>query len=169
MRFPHITILIIFSLYSECASATDAQSSLGGQTHEASQQNSADRTPTNADQTDANSEYKLGEMYETGTGVAQDYAKALQFYRKAAEQGNANGQTKLGGAYLLGKGVQKDDAEAVKWFRKAAEQGDAFGETLFGSTFSDGLGGQPKDYAKAVDWWMKAANQGNGPTSKSLA
>ncbi len=38
-------------------------------------------------------------MYDNGKGVSQDYAEALQLFRKAAEQGNASGQYILGVMY----------------------------------------------------------------------
>jgi TPR repeat protein len=38
-------------------------------------------------------------MYEKGQGLAQDYAEALKWYRKAADQGNADAQYGLGGMY----------------------------------------------------------------------
>jgi hypothetical protein len=64
-------------------------------------------------------------MYAKGQGVAQDYAKAVSWSRKAADQGNAEAQHNLGVMYFKGQGVTQDYAEAVKWFRKAANQGDA--------------------------------------------
>ena len=42
-----------------------------------------------AKQGDAEAQYKLGYMYETGKGVERDVAAAAIWYRKAAEQGDA--------------------------------------------------------------------------------
>ncbi len=39
-----------------------------------------------AEQGDAPAQYYLGHMYRTGQGVVQDYAKALKWYRRAAER-----------------------------------------------------------------------------------
>ena len=50
----------------------------------------------------------LGEMYEDGSGVPQDDAQAVQWYRKAADQGYAKGQFKLGWIYDQGRGVPQD-------------------------------------------------------------
>ena len=41
-----------------------------------------------AEQGDADAQFLLGFMYAYGKGVAQDFAKAVKWYRKAAEQGN---------------------------------------------------------------------------------
>jgi TPR repeat protein len=64
----------------------------------------------------------LGDFYRRGEGVSQDYAEAVNWYRKAAAQGIAAAQNNLGVCYEKGLGVPKNQAEADKWFRKAAEQ-----------------------------------------------
>ena len=78
-----------------------------------------------ADQGDALGQYNLGVIYLNGPGVAQDYAEAVKWFRKAADQGLALGQNNLGVMYLNGLGVSQDYAEAAKLFRKAADQGYA--------------------------------------------
>jgi len=55
---------------------------------------------------------------------AGDYAKAAEWFSKAAEQGDAAAQYKLGGLYEEGRGVPQDKTKAAEWFRKAAEQGN---------------------------------------------
>ena len=57
-------------------------------------------------------------MYEEGSGVPQDFAAALIWYRKAADQGDADAQFYLGGMYDNGKGVPQDYAAAVTWICK---------------------------------------------------
>ena len=64
-------------------------------------------------------------MYETGAGAVENKAKAVKWYRRAAEQGNVDAQYSLGDMYARGDGVPEDDAEAVKWLRLAAEQDHA--------------------------------------------
>ena len=103
----------------------------------------------------------LGLAYENGTsGVEQDYAEALKWYRLAAEQGNVFAQLRLGGSYYSGKGVEQDYAEAVKWYRLAAEQGDARAQYLVGYAYRIGEGVE-QDYAEAVKWWRLSAEQEN--------
>ena len=41
-------------------------------------------------------ENNLGWLYQNGRGVAQDYAQAVEWYRKAAEQGDAMRNINLG-------------------------------------------------------------------------
>ena len=56
---------------------------------------------------------------------AENYTKAVECYRQAAEQGYAKAQCNLGVCYYNGYGVPQSYSEAVKWYRKAAEQGQA--------------------------------------------
>ena len=77
-----------------------------------------------AEQGDVDAQFKLGLHYFEGTGVSQDYAEAVKWFRKSAEQGDAAAQFCLGYCYEEGNGVLKDIPEAIKWYTKAAEQGD---------------------------------------------
>ena len=63
-------------------------------------------------------------MYYFGEGVKQDYAKALEWFQKAAEQGYATAQNNLGSMYYNGQGVKVNYAKAAEWFQKAAQQCD---------------------------------------------
>ena len=65
----------------------------------------------------------MGHMYFQGQGVPQDYANAVEWYRKAAEQNDAQALYNLGVMYVQGRGVPKDLAKALEWIRKAAAQG----------------------------------------------
>ena len=62
-------------------------------------------------------------MYEEGQGVRQDYAQAVQWYRKAAEQGLAEAQYNLGVMYAKGEGVRQNYKIAKEWFGKACDNG----------------------------------------------
>ena len=73
-----------------------------------------------------------------GQGVPQDYAEAVNWYRKAADQGNADAQSNLGWMYCTGRGVPQDDAEAVSWYRKAADQGNAAAQSNLGWMYANG-------------------------------
>jgi TPR repeat protein len=55
--------------------------------------------------------------------VPKDYARAVSWFRKAAEKNDAEGQRNLGTMYRDGLGVKKDYALAATWYRRAAEQG----------------------------------------------
>ena len=89
----------------------------------------------------AKAQTRLGVMYDTGKGVAQDDVEAVAWYRQAAEQGIAEAQYWLG--YILARsagngGVPEDDAEAVRWYRRAAEQGLAGAQFNLGQMYELG-------------------------------
>ena len=116
---------------------------------------------------DAEAQTELGERYEDGRGVRQDYAVAVSWFRRAADQGQAPGQAALGFMYFRGFGVAQDDTEAVRWFRRAADQGDARGQNNLGAMYGTGRG-VSRDYAEAVRWYRRAAEQGHALGQNNL-
>jgi hypothetical protein len=62
-------------------------------------------------------------MYDTGLGVPENDAEAVNWYRKAAEQGNAMAQYNLGNMYARGDGVPENFVKAYSWYSLAAAQG----------------------------------------------
>lgn len=101
-------------------------------------------------------------MHDLGVTYQQqnNWPKAIECYRAAAEKGLAASQVNLGMCYAEGLGVPRDSAEAVRWFRKAADQGDSGGCFKLGIMYANGWG-LPQDYDKAYAWVDKAAKQGN--------
>lgn len=57
--------------------------------------------------------------------MAQDYAAAASWYRKAADLGNAGAQSLLGIKYAVGQGVPQDYVQAHMWLNLAAVAGNA--------------------------------------------
>ena len=113
-----------------------------------------------AEQDDADAQYSLGQKYDYGLGVEQDYAEAVRLYRMAAEHGLAGAQYSLGLKYGLGQGVGEDDAEAVRLFRLAAEQGHAGAQFLLGDAYEIGTGVE-RDLGEALRWYRLAAENGD--------
>ena len=105
---------------------------------------------------DAETQLELGWMYQTGRGIGQDDAQAVQWYLKAAEQGLASAQCNLGMMYMEGRGVERDAREAVDWFHRAAAQGHASGYYNLGLAYVNG-DGVPQDVDEAIRWLLKAA------------
>jgi TPR repeat protein len=77
-----------------------------------------------AQQGDAKAQVFVAYLYETGQGVKQDYAKAAEWYRKAAEKGNATAQTQIGNMYFQGRGVPQNYIYAYMWLELASRQGN---------------------------------------------
>ena len=110
----------------------------------------------------------LGLSYAHGTGVEQDWAKAVRFFRLAAEQGDGAAQFNLGRCYSRGEGVAQDSAEAVRYYRLAAEQGDADAQFNLGVCYQLGEG-VAQDWAEAVRCYRQAAAQAGELSSEQLA
>jgi len=68
-------------------------------------------------------EFNLANMYRKGEGVTQQDAKAVLWYRKAADQGYAPAQNSLAYMYAQGRGAKKDEKAARELFQKAFDQG----------------------------------------------
>ncbi|MCR5575564.1 MAG: protein kinase [Oscillospiraceae bacterium] len=104
--------------------------------------------------------FQEGEKYYYGLGVAQDYAKALEWYTKAADAGNADAMNNIGFLYENGYGVEQDYAKALEWYRKAADAGSVGAMTNIGFLYERGYGIE-QNYAKAMEWYTRAANIGD--------
>ena len=68
---------------------------------------------------------QVGNIYNEGLGVKQDYAEAVRWYRLAAAQGHASAQSNLGTMYGEGQGVVQDYTRAHMWFNLAAVKGNS--------------------------------------------
>jgi len=97
-----------------------------------------------------------GPFASYGQGVPQDYARAREWYEKAAAQGNKEAQFNLGRLYAQGRGVPLDYAMGRQWYEKAAAQGDAAAQLNLGGLYAKGQG-VPEDYVRAYMWFTLAA------------
>ena len=118
---------------------------------------------------DASAQYQLGVWHYYGTEhQAKDFAKAVYWWRMAAEQEAPGAMYNLGHCYFYGQGVTQDYSQALAWWRKAAEE-EVIGEDKYvlkhgyskaqwriGMCFYKGEG-VVQDYAQAIDWFRKAA------------
>ena len=118
-----------------------------------------------AENGDIAAQFEAGRCYDYAIGTAQDYAKAVEWYTKAAMQGDVRAQNNLGNCYLHGHGVEENNDTAVMWYRKAAEQGCPQAqynlaeciENLWGIDFDDN---EEELNEEELDWYERAANQG---------
>jgi len=90
-----------------------------------------------AEQGDADAQFRLGVMYESGQGVLRSDAEAIKWYRKAAERDDAVAQFNLGIMYA--KGGSPNHAEAVLWYRRAADHGLAGAQFNLGMMYVDAM------------------------------
>ena len=112
----------------------------------------------------------LGDMYRAGDGVAQDPAKALDYYRRAADKGYDYGHFRLALAYQNGTGVETDMAAAAEHFRSCAElKGRKEGLCARGLANSYEYGrGVPKDETLAYQWYLRGAELGEAVSQRKV-
>lgn len=67
----------------------------------------------------ARAQYRLGQLYEQGIGVSQDYLLAYDWYARAAGHGCQEAAFRLGEMHLNGIGVLQDEVAAYYWYQKA--------------------------------------------------
>jgi|GEM_PF-2996725 len=108
---------------------------------------------------DAQAQFNLGQLYQSGQGVTQDFHQAAVWYLKAADQGLAQAQHNLGLLYVNGQGVTKNHQQSIDWYRKAAEQGVAQAQFNLGLIYENGQF-VTQDFLQAANWYHKAAQQG---------
>lgn len=113
-------------------------------------------------------QYELGQMYEFGRGVAQDYQAAMTWYAKSAEQNYAAAQYAIGLLYEHGRGVEADASIAATWYSKAAEQGDTWAINNLAMLYSYGKGVEANE-SKANELYLQAANLGHFQAQYNLA
>lgn len=126
-----------------------------------------------AEKGDPFSQVALGNMYEQGLGVQQDFVAAAAWYRRAADRDNAEGAHHLGLMHLFGrqvdgKGVVRNVAEAAFLFRKAADRNHAGAQSDLGYLYETGQG-VPQDFVEAVKWYRRSAEQGHPLGQSNLA
>ena len=90
----------------------------------------------------AGSQYNLGLMHARGEHVRQNYFRAAEWYRLAANLGRyADAQFALGDLYFYGRGVPNGYAEALGWYKKAAAQGQPVAQYRLGVMYAEGWAG----------------------------
>ena len=101
--------------------------------------------------------YYVGMAYQTGSGVTEDHAKALDAFRKAAGLGDPLGSYKLG-CYYGGQGaglITADAALALRYKLVAAKAGYALAQQDVGVLYA-----QSGDVPAGLAWLERSAAQG---------
>jgi TPR repeat protein len=92
-----------------------------------------------AEHGDALAQFRIGDMYRVGGGVARDFHEAEKWYRKAAEQKQKEAQFYLGMFYFYGWGVPQDYVRAHMWFNIAASAATNLDDGKLPQMLRDGL------------------------------
>ena len=94
--------------------------------------------------------YQLGLYYSE----ANDLAKAIKYYQRAAELNNADALLELYYIYGEGVGVEQDDDKALFFLKKAAELG---AQEAIEELAAQALSGEGNMDAKEAEYWIKKA------------
>ena len=103
----------------------------------------------------AEAEYKVGEMYETGFGVKKNMKEAQAWTNKAAAQGHETAGFKLMYWDIEKKGLKGDNKKKLTDLRTKATNGNLQAMYYVGKMYAYGVGVK-KNYDKALDWLNKA-------------
>jgi len=150
---------VIFLLYLQTVSIAHAQPK---PSLSSVRINTLDELTQKAEGGDAMAQFELGMEY-----YGQDFQKAYNWCRKAADQGFGQAQMRIGWMYQQGQGVEKNALEAVNWYKKAAEQGDSTAQSLLGKAYLKGQG-IAKDEIEAAKWLRNAAEKGESSAQEEL-
>jgi TPR repeat protein len=98
----------------------------------------------------------LGAMYATGDWTAgkagKDPAKAVFWYRLAAEGGHDDAQYNFGFMCILGEGTAPNVDEGLLWLHRSADRGNTSAMRLLADLYRHGYYGVPLDSAEADRW-----------------
>jgi hypothetical protein len=111
---------------------------------------------------------QLGILALEGNGVASDFAKAGENFRRAAELAEPEAAYSLGLLYREGRGVEKDPQQAAYWLKRAAEGGFLAAQVEYGILLFNG-DGIPADEPGGAKWLVRAANRDNPVAQNRLA
>jgi TPR repeat protein len=98
--------------------------------------------------------FELGEKFDDN----EEYDKAIEYYRLAAENGFLQAQFALADMLYLGIFVNENEEEAFKWFKLAAEKGHAESQYKIGRIYERGRVIE-KNLEEAFKWYRLAAEQ----------
>lgn len=113
---------------------------------------------------------EIARMYYHGNGVVKDRAKALVYYRKAADLGSVHAQTCAGIMYYKGIATSKNTTMAKKYLKPAAARNSvealrALGWMCYDGEYGFFSGGK----GKAFEFWQRAAKLGDAESQIYIA
>ena len=113
--------------------------------------------------------YILGNMYQLGINVPQNYELAGNYLQQAADRGDQEAQYLY--AYLIytKKLPNVDQRLAMLYFEQAAAQQNARAQYMLGLLHSQGLLGLDKSDKEAFDYYKKSADNGFAKAQTEVA
>jgi uncharacterized protein len=125
----------------------------------------ANRAGNQAAEDNPEEQFARGLTCGAAGGEDQDFTRAAQWYRKAADQDHALAQFNLAMMYATGQGVAQDAAAAATWMGRAAQGGDAGAQFQLGvnshrASVTGARTGSAELRIEAYKWLRLAAAQG---------
>lgn len=124
---------------------------------------------------DAQSQFEIGQMFQYGIGIGQNFEAAIVFYQNAAEQQHLGAEYHLGILSLARAKDEKDYEAALNWLTDSAFKGNDKAQYVLSRLLAQGkMGADGKEYIKANPeqaqsmLYLSAAN-GYGPAQYQLA
>ena len=108
---------------------------------------------------DAEAQFRIGEMYETGVGVKQNHREAKYWITRSANQKHETAGFKLLYWELERKGLKGDNKKKLEEMHAKAKQDNAQAQYYLGKIYAHGVG-LKKNPDAASDWLNRAANAG---------
>jgi hypothetical protein len=110
---------------------------------------------------------RVGNIYEKGLGVAQNYEKAAIYHTVAANLGVVHSQGALGYLYENGFGLAQSYEEATRLYLSAASKGDATAQNNLAQMYETG-DHITQNYEEAKRLYILSAQQGNAVAKINL-
>ena len=107
----------------------------------------------------AEAQFKVGEMYETGRGVEKNMVEAKRWITRAAEQGHQAANYKLLYYDLQNNGVTARNKPKLTELQQEAKDGNGIAQYYVGLMHSRGVGLR-RNSTVALDWLGKASTLG---------
>ncbi|HEX5636019.1 MAG TPA: hypothetical protein VFY78_02945 [Gammaproteobacteria bacterium] len=112
-----------------------------------------------ADNGNAQAQFKVGNMYETGRGVALDLGAAKQWYEKSAANNFKPAQNRLTYMQIKLNGFRPEHKSWLQQVKSDADGGDGEASMILGEMYQEGIG-MPKNLAQAQTEFKRATVKG---------
>jgi TPR repeat protein len=110
---------------------------------------------------------RLGELFDRGLGVNQDWSRSFDLYQKSAILNNPYGAANLGNALFFALGTDRNLKEALRWALKGAEGNVPMAINQLGWQYRTGMG-VPVDTAEARRRYQQSAELGDATGESQL-
>ena len=130
-------------------------------------ENELDKLTKLAESGDVEALFNLGQLYQRGDVVEQNYEKTITYYQKAADKNYDPALYSLGRIYYFGVLCEQNYEKAMSYFLKSAKNGNSKSQEFIAQMYFDGAGVE-QNYYKAFDYYFKAATDKNSSAQFSV-